>query len=80
MMNSFEEKNGLYYENFKANSYAINVFYSNMEYTVISETPKTSLFDLISQIGGSLGMFLEFSVFHIVEIFEIVCLILHVLS
>jgi hypothetical protein len=60
-------------------SLALNVFYPYLEYTEISETPKTSWFDLVSQVGGSLGVFLGLSVFHFLEVFEIIFLIFYVL-
>ena len=57
-----------------ANSYlyliSLKIYYPYTQFTLISESPKTAIFDLISQIGGSLGMLLGFSIFHLVELFE----------
>ena len=55
---------------------SINVFYTSLEYTVIAETPQTTLF---TQLGGSLGMFISFSVFTLFEAIEIIILILYAL-
>ena len=57
-------------------SLAFNLFFPYLEYTEITETPKTSWFDLTSQVGGSLGIFLGLTVFHFLEIIEIFFLIL----
>jgi hypothetical protein len=57
----------------------INVFYTNLEYTVIAETPQTTLVSLLSQFGGSLGIFISFSVFTLFEALEILILILYAL-
>ena len=40
----------------------VRVFYPSLEYTDITESPQTSIFDLFTQIGGSLGLFISFSV------------------
>jgi hypothetical protein len=59
------------YKEFKQISYAINVFYSSMQYTKITQTPRMLLFDLFSLIGGALGVFMGMSVFHLIELAEI---------
>ena len=41
----------------------LNVFFANKEYTEIREVPKLTEVDLISLLGGVLGIFLGFSVF-----------------
>ena len=57
-------------------SLAFNIFFPYLEYTEITETPKTSWFDLASQVGGSLGIFLGLTAFHFLEMIEILILIL----
>ena len=64
---------------YPSSSLAFNIYFPYLEYTQITESPKTSWFDLISQIGGSIGIFLGLSVFHFLEIFEILFLIFYVL-
>ena len=66
-------------ENFKKYFLMINVFYPYLEYTEITQSPKFSLVDLISQTGGSLGMFCSFSLFHFIEIVEILIITVYVL-
>ena len=66
------------YEAFQKYYVMLNVFYPLMQYTEIKEIPKFTPIDLLSQIGGSLGMFLGFSIFHLIELFEILIIILHI--
>jgi hypothetical protein len=58
------------YENVSKTFYSINVYYQNLKYTLISQHPKTELFGLYSNIGGTLGLFLGFSFISIIELFE----------
>jgi hypothetical protein len=50
------------------------VFYSSLDYTMLTESPKTSIGDLFSQIGGALGMFVSFSIFTLFELMDILIL------
>jgi hypothetical protein len=56
---------------FREYFYSINIYYPSLKYTYISESPQTTVFGLLSSLGGSLGMFLGFSVFSLLEVFEI---------
>ena len=51
---------------------SLNIFYDTIKYTNIEVTPKTELVDLISNIGGTLGLFLGISWLSFIEIFEII--------
>jgi hypothetical protein len=53
------------------------VFYSSLDYTLLTESPKTSIADLVSQIGGALGMFVSFSIFTLFELMEIFILVIY---
>jgi hypothetical protein len=66
-------------ENYKKYFLMVNVYYPYLEYTKITETPKFTLIDLISQTGGSLGMFCSFSLFHFIEIIEIIIITVYIL-
>jgi len=48
-------------EEFNKNYLAINVYFDSLKYTKISQTPKTSLSALVSNLGGSTGLFLDLS-------------------
>jgi hypothetical protein len=49
----------------------LNIFFPSQEYTEIRETPKMLVLDLISNLGGVLGIFLGFSIFTMIEIVEV---------
>ena len=51
--------------------YSINVFYERLKYTLITESPQLTTISLLSNMGGSLGMFLGYSVFSCVEVLEL---------
>jgi len=66
----------LSYDLFKSNVAYFTVFYPNLQYTEITESPKTDMYTLLTQIGGSLGMFVSFSIFTLFELVEIAILCL----
>ena len=65
----------LSYDLFQSAWVNLKVYYPSLQYTFISETPKVSIIDLFTSIGGSLGMFVSFSIFTLFEFCEIVILI-----
>ena len=69
----------LTYELYKSLYLGIRVYYPTLQYTTISESPKTSIVDLLTQIGGSLGLFVSFSVFTLFELFELLVLVFYYL-
>ena len=66
----------LTYDLMKEYSLSFSIFYSDMSYTILTESPKTSITDLFSQIGGSLGLFVSFSIFTLLEIIELIILVI----
>ena len=61
----------LTFENIKESVASLNIYYEDNQFTIIEETPKTSIGDLLGSIGGNLGLFIGASVLSFVEIFEI---------
>jgi hypothetical protein len=57
----------------------LNVYFANLKYTKIEQTPKTSIIELISNLGGALGIFLGFSVFSLIEFVEVIAQVIIVL-
>ena len=55
----------------------LNVFYPRLEYTQITEQPETTFINLLTQLGGSIGMFISFSVFTFFETLELFILIVY---
>lgn len=59
------------YENVQKNFISIIAFYQpNLKYFHIKEKPSIETVDLVSQIGGTLGLFLGLSFLSLVEIIE----------
>ena len=76
----YERLTEMYSANFtsklnKENHLALNIYYDSMSYTTFDEIPKLNLIDLISNIGGTLGLLTGASFLSIVEIFEIIFLV-----
>ena len=60
---------------------SINVFYSDFKFTIIKQIPKMSLIDLISNLGGLLGLFVGISFLTFIEIIQICFeMIFHIFS
>ena len=75
-LNSSSKKiylNGEYvnFETYKKSFIGLNIYYPYLKYTEIVEVEKFSLIDLLSNIGGTLGLFLGISFLSFIEIFEI---------
>jgi hypothetical protein len=66
------------YENVSRKFFAIRVYYDDLKYTLIKQQPKIELFGLISNVGGTLGLFLSFSFISLLEIFEVVAELLYI--
>jgi len=58
--------------NFSRNFYSINVYYNNLKYTYISQSPKLELFGLISNLGGLFSLFLGLSFVSLIDVFHII--------
>jgi hypothetical protein len=54
------------------NNYKIYFYYQDLKYTLISEQPKAELFGLIFNLGGILGLFIDFSFISLLDLFEII--------
>ena len=61
----------LSYSDLKQNVARVQIFYNELKETFISEEIKTKIFDLVSNIGGTLGLFLGLSFLSLIEFFEI---------
>ena len=60
----------LNYDKTKNKVLALNVYYDKLEYTLINQEPKFQILDLVSNIGGLLGLFLGVSLLSFLEIIE----------
>lgn len=57
----------------------MNIYYSELSYHQYSESEKTSMTDLVSGIGGTLGLFLGMSFLSFIEILDLLFQIGHIL-
>lgn len=53
-------------------SFSICIYFQDLKYTEISQKPKTTWSDLISKIGGTLGLFIGVRLLSLMEIFQFV--------
>jgi hypothetical protein len=58
------------YEEVNKHFIVLYIYYKNLNYKLISQKPKTEMFNFISNIGGLLGVFLGISFLSFIEIFE----------
>lgn len=66
-------------EDIRKNYYSISIYYSDLKYTNISQMAKSSFFDVVSNIGGILGLFIGISFLSFAEILELFLEILFIL-
>ena len=57
------------YPNTNDNTTVVSIYYGSLKYTSYSEQPKMQMFDLISNIGGTMSLFISIS---FVSLFEII--------
>ena len=67
----------LSYEEWRTKSVKINVFYSQLEYTLIEETPAMTFASLVASIGGKMDLLVSVSFFTLLEVIELFFLLLH---
>jgi hypothetical protein len=67
------------FEKYQQSHLGVDIFFPIKQYVEITEKPKITLVDLVSSLGGALGVFLGLSVFSFIEIFEIIFQILFIL-
>jgi hypothetical protein len=60
------------FEDLKSKMTSLRVYFSELSYTMISENEKMNIVDLLSNIGGTMGLFLGISLLSFVEIVELV--------
>ena len=71
-LNEHDSMNISLYEEYRAQTLKIRIFYSQLEHTLIEETPAMSLTSLVANLGGTMGLIVSVSFFTFVEICELV--------
>jgi hypothetical protein len=77
--NSLNISSTISYEEYRTQFVNIVVYYSQLEYTLIEETPATTLASLIANLGGTMSLIVSVSFFTLIEICELFALLLHVI-
>jgi hypothetical protein len=68
------------FTNFQIDNYVfLNVYYENLQYTVIDQIAQMNVFDLISNIGGNLGLFIGISFLSFAELIELLVEIIYII-
>jgi hypothetical protein len=71
--NSFQIPTNYSLNQLDLNKYVnILINYQNNQYTLISQSPKMQLFDLISSVGGLISLFLGFSFLTLIEFIDVI--------
>ena len=70
--NYSEEYTNMTLNEYRQSNLLLNIFFTSKEYTDIRDIPKISVIDLISNLGGVVGIFLGMSIFTCVEIIELI--------
>ena len=73
------KSNNFSYEQLNESFLAFRVYFENLEYTEIRQEIKTTIIDLISNIGGILGLFLGMSFLSFFEFLELFAQIIWIL-
>ena len=55
----------------------LNIFYDRLSFTEISEKPSFTFVDLVSNVGGTFGLFIGISLLSLLEMVEIIYEMLH---
>jgi len=63
-------------EESKKNFVQVKITYDSLRYIKISQTPKTTIYDLISNVGGASGLFMELSFLTIFKVIEFILMII----
>ena len=64
--------NNITYEELRKRVAKVTIFYDDLRKTIVSESIKTEISDLISNLGGTLGLFLGLSFLSLVEFVELI--------
>lgn len=68
----FNNRTNVTRDELKANVLFLSIFYTDLSYKNVYEAEKMDIFDLVSNVGGTLGLFLGMSFLSFVEIIDLV--------
>ena len=67
----YNDLSKLSYDSLKRTFMRVSIFYDDLGFVQYEETAKTDVVELVSNIGGTLGLFLGMSFLSFVEVFDI---------
>lgn len=67
----YDDLSKLNYDSLKRTIMRVSIFYDDLGFVQYEETAKTDVVELVSNIGGTLGLFLGMSFLSFVEVFDI---------
>ena len=70
-LNKIKNQGVTTYDELKNSVLSLNVFYDDLQYTVVEELPSLDLLTFVSNLGGTLGLCVGMSFLSILEIVEI---------
>ena len=71
-VSKFPDKNKTSFEDLKRSVLSLKIYYSNLEYTEISQQAKFETWDLASNLGGILSLFLCLSFLSFFYLFQLI--------
>ena len=66
-------------DNLKNSLLAFNIYYQDLSYSEITQIPKSDIIDLVSGMGGLLGLFIGVSFLSFAEVIEVILEIIFIL-
>jgi hypothetical protein len=72
MLSKFEANKTIDYNFLKEHLLSVNIYFDALQSTRIEEFKQVEFFDLIANIGGTLGLFIGISLLSFVELVELV--------
>ncbi|PIO59621.1 Amiloride-sensitive sodium channel, partial [Teladorsagia circumcincta] len=60
---------------YQKNTLLVEIYYERMNYQVLTESPAYSLVNLVSDVGGQVGLFLGMSIISVIELLTLVLLL-----
>lgn len=61
---------------YQKNTLLVEIYYERMNYQVLTESPAYSLVNLVSDVGGQVGLFLGMSIISVIELLTLILLLL----
>ena len=78
LMSKFGNASSVNLDDLKKSVYMVSIYFEDLKYTMISQQAKTNVMDLVSSIGGSLGLFMGASFLSLIDIIQIIFEVIYI--